>query len=209
MVQVKFQGNAKRLDFIPLVSETALKAETPLVSADFSCASVRGGPLTQYILAAILETREWRAIEDSEEAKSGKIVPTITTRIGLIRGNHGYDFPIWRGRIKTVEDTLPEYHFTVLMSSVPGGVQHRLFIDDSFSCDIDDTLPPLTTQKILDEAVTVSTINNPPKLKIQIDGELWVYNHSTLTKLMPPHEDGWLYMFDLKYSDTPAFSNLL
>lgn len=202
MSLTRFKSYPIKLDYVPQPSETDLKAEPSLESVGLAMAGTRGGPLTKFILATIMSSQEWQDVESNDMVTSELLYPTVTVRTHLVQGLSYSWWTPWRVLPTPSKSQSPEYRFTCLLSNQRSGVQHVVFVDDDYTCDLDLSQPSATVAKQLDDSIIDQSINRPPKLKIQTDGDVMYFDHHTIHKIMPAHSDGWLLWFELKYTST-------
>jgi len=147
-----------------------------------------------------MSSKEWQDVEIGDPVKSGKLFPSVTVRVNNINGRMFSSWAPWK-TLPTISSTkTQEYRFTTILSNNRVGVQHVVFLDDDYSCQLDLSKDQSEIAKRLDEDIVTNSVNHPPKIKIQTDGDLMFFDSQTIHKIMPPHNDGWLYTFELKYT---------
>lgn len=167
--------------------------EPVLVDADFVYAAQRGGSITKSILAVIMESDEWKEIESSEAFINGELSPKVNTSAK------------WVNRAETICDrwenarlrgTYPFYGFNCIVSHVPWGLVDTVYVSDQIVLDTDKP-----TLQALQKLMADRRANNPPQLAVHGCGEILYLDSETIYRPAMPHDFGWLFFFNLSYSD--------
>lgn len=194
MTTFRLNSRCRRIGHVSCYDTKTIMGEVTLVDSDFIYAAQRGGPLTKSALSIIMESDEWKNIEESRPFKDGEIVPTITTIIRRVGMGDTRTLP-WRNAAVSGES--PYYQFFLTISNARSGVQDIHVVDDQI---VFTPKADVSACDALQDTMNASWVSQPPRATTHSQGEILFFDENTIHRPMATTDYGWMYSFTLTYS---------